>query len=138
MILKIDGNVNRYYAQTLCMVFFPGETFGENETAEYGVPEVHVSTYPLKDGDGVTACVSMRLNDRVSEAEATVLYSEPATIATHESIAVGKALFSAGKDLLGYIPPWGILTGVRPAKIAGKLIRDGNGIIKSKTILRDE
>jgi oxygen-independent coproporphyrinogen-3 oxidase len=39
---------------------------------------------------------------------------------------------------MGYIPPWGILTGIRPAKIAGKLIKGGNGIIKSKRILRDE
>jgi organic radical activating enzyme len=51
---------------------------------------------------------------------------------------VGRALFSAGKELLGYTPPWGILTGVRPAKIAGSLIRSGNGITKSKRILRDE
>ena len=31
MIVHIDGNVNRYYVQMLCMVFFPGSTFGEEE-----------------------------------------------------------------------------------------------------------
>ena len=31
MILKIDGSINRYYVQTLCMVFFPGATFSESE-----------------------------------------------------------------------------------------------------------
>ena len=45
MILKVEGNVNRYYVQTLCMVFFPGATFGENETAGVGVPEVTVNAY---------------------------------------------------------------------------------------------
>jgi len=33
MILSIDGNINRYYVETLCMVFFPGSTFGEKEDA---------------------------------------------------------------------------------------------------------
>ena len=137
MVLKIDGNINRYYVQTLCMVFFPGATFGENEEGGEGIPEVSVNVYPDADG-GVTAYVSMKLNDKVCDATASVSADENVSIATHEGIAVGRALFSAGKELLGHIPPWGILTGVRPAKIASALIREGNGITKSKRILRDE
>ena len=137
MILKIDGNINRYYVQTLCMVFFPGSTFGENEEPRDGVPEISISVYP--DGEiGETAYASIKLNDRVSEATETVPYSENITIATHAAIAVGRALFSAGKQLLGHIPPWGILTGIRPAKIAGTLLTDGRGVLKAKRVLRDE
>ena len=137
MILKIDGNINRYYVQTLCMIFFPGSTFGENEVSGEGIPEVSVNVYNDSEG-GVTSYVSIKLNDRVCDATASVGVDEPATIATKESIAVGRALFSAGKEMLGHIPPWGILTGVRPAKIATALIKGGNGITKSKRILRDE
>jgi oxygen-independent coproporphyrinogen-3 oxidase len=137
MILKTHGNINRYYVQTLCMVFFPGATFGENEESGEGIPEVNVNVYPDAD-DGVTAYVSMKLNDKVCDATATVPLEQSVTIATREAIAVGRALFSAGKELLGHIPPWGILTGVRPAKIASALIAQGNGITKSKRILRDE
>ncbi|MBE6537045.1 MAG: coproporphyrinogen dehydrogenase HemZ [Ruminococcaceae bacterium] len=137
MVLKIDGNINRYYVQTLCMIFFPGATFGENEESRDGVPEVSVNVYTDSDG-GATAYVTMKLNDRVCDATASVSAEEDVAIATKESIAVGKALFAAGKDMLGHIPPWGILTGVRPAKIASALIREGNGITKSKRILRDE
>jgi len=137
MILKIDGNINRYYVQTLCMVFFPGSTFGENEEPREGIPEISVSVYP--DGEfGETAYASIKLNDRVSEATETVPYSENISIATHAAIAVGRALFAAGKQLLGHIPPWGILTGIRPAKIAGTLLTDGKGILKAKRVLRDE
>ena len=136
MILKVDGNINRYYVQTLCMVFFPGATFGEDEEGGEGIPEVSVNVYGDNEG-GVTSYVSMKLNDKVCDATASVSSDEPAIIATREAIAVGRALFSAGKELLGHIPPWGILTGVRPAKIAGALIRGGNGITKSKRILRD-
>jgi oxygen-independent coproporphyrinogen-3 oxidase len=80
----------------------------------------------------------MTLNDRVCEANVTVSRSEEITIATHEALAVGRAIFAAGKELLGHIPPWGILTGIRPAKIAGELLKKGNGINKAKKILRDE
>ena len=117
MILKINGDINRYYVQTLCMIFFPGATFGENEVPGDGVPEVKVDIIPQKES--VTASVEIKLNDSSCSTTSTVWYSEEITIATHASLAVGRALFAAGKELLGHIPPWGILTGVRPAKVAG-------------------
>ena len=131
MILRLDPGVNRYYVQTLCMVFFPGSTFGENEEPGIGVPEVDVNIYS-DNNSGQTAFVSIKLNDRVCEATATVAPDEEVYISTRESIAVGRAIFAAGKELLGHTPPWGILTGVRPAKIAGKLLNSGKGILKTK------
>lgn len=137
MILHIEGDINRYYLQTLCMVFFPGATFGENEVPGEDVPEVFVNVYP--DGDlAYTAYVKIHLNDKVSEGVETVSADEQTTIATHASIAVGRAMFTAGKELLGHIPPWGILTGIRPAKVASGLLHTGIGVTKSKRVLRDE
>ena len=137
MILHVEGGINKYYVQTLCMVFFPGAKFGENELPGNDVPEVFVSVY--KDDDrSDSAFVSMKLNDKVCEATATVSVDEKITIAEPAAIAVGRAVFAAGKELLGHIPPWGILTGVRPAKIASALLSEGNGILKTKKILRDE
>lgn len=138
MILKINGNINKYYVQTLCMVFFPGATFGENEVAGEGVPEVAVDVYPDKNGEAVSAYISIKLNDKLCEATETVYLDEEVTFGTHESVAVGRAAFAAGKELLGHTPPWGILTGIRPAKVAGGLLRSGKGILKAKKIMRDE
>ena len=138
MILKINGNINKYYVQTLCMVFFPGATFGESEEPGEGVPEVAVDVYNDEDGKGVTAYVSIKLNDKVCDAKQSVSFDEEITFATHEAIAIGRAIFAAGKELLGHTPPWGILTGVRPAKVANSLLRSGKGILKAKKILRDE
>ena len=42
------------------------------------------------------------------------------------------------KELLGHTPPWGILTGVRPAKVANSILRSGKGVLKTKKVLRDE
>ncbi len=138
MILKISGNINRYYVQTLCMVFFPGSTFGENEVEAPGVPIVTLDVYGDKSNGTVSAYVSIKLNDRICEATETVSLDEEITIATHESLAVGRAIFAAGKELLGHTPPWGILIGVRPAKVAGALLDSGRGILKTKKIMRDE
>ena len=138
MILKIHGDINRYYVQTLCMVFFPGSTFGENEEPNEGVPEVTVEVFRDKKEGYVTAYVSMKLNDRICEATENVSLEEEMSIATHEAIAVGRAIFASGKELLGHTPPWGILTGVRPAKVASGLLLEGRGILKSKRVMRDE
>ena len=136
MILKIDGDISRYYVETLCLVFFPGSTFGENEESGFGIPEVYVNV--KHEDDGVFAYASIKLNDKTSEATEFLSSGDEIHIASRESVAVGRAMFSAGKDLLGHTPPWGILTGVRPAKVAGRLLYDGKGVIKSKRILRDE
>ncbi|MBO5907206.1 MAG: coproporphyrinogen dehydrogenase HemZ [Clostridia bacterium] len=137
MILHIHGDINRYYVETLCLIFFPGSTFKENEESAQGVPEVTVSVYSEKD-KSATAYVSIKLNDKICDATETVFYSENICIATHEAIAVGRAMLAAGKELVGHIPPWGILTGVRPAKVARSVFDSVKGIIKTKRILRDE
>ena len=137
MILRVEGDINKYYVQTLCMVFFPGATFGENELPGPDIPEVFVSVY--KDEDlSENAFASMKLNDKICEATANVSCEEKSSVLEPAAIAVGRAIFAAGKELLGHIPPWGILTGVRPAKIASALLSEGNGILKTKKILRDE
>lgn len=136
MILNINGDVNRYFVQTLCMVYFPGSTFGKNEEITEGTPKVDVTVYT--EGENVTARVAITLNDKSCEACESVPLNAEVTVATPSALAVGRALFAAGKDLLGYIPPWGILTGVRPAKIARALLKSGNDMNKSKRILRDE
>ena len=137
MILKITGDINRYYVQTLCMVFFPGATFGEDEESVEGVPEIQVLVEDHGEHE-LLAKVDICLNDKVSSATEIISLDEPVFIATHAAIAVGRAMFAAGREMLDHIPPWGILTGIRPAKIAAGLLRETRGILKTKKILRDE
>ena len=67
MILKINGDINKYYVQTLCMVFFPGATFGENEQPGIDVPEVSVDVYRDSENKNVISYVSIKLNDKLCE-----------------------------------------------------------------------
>ena len=137
MILHVDKAVNTYYVQTLCLVFFPGSKFGQNETSSPENPEVTVRV--------------LSHTDTAAEAEAIILYRGKETRGVGRAevnqhfdhakalqVAVGHAVFEAGKKYFGYMPPWGILTGVRSSKIASELLLAGNGVRNTKQILRDE
>ncbi len=136
MILRIDGGVNRYYVETLCMVFFPGATFSGSEQPGPDTPEVTVSL--RREGASVVAAATFRVGDKLTSGEGSCEPGEDKSPSRAEKIAVGRAMFAAGKAFFSYTPPWGILTGVRPAKVATELIRKGNGIRQSRAILRDE
>ena len=124
MILKINGNIKPYYVQTLCMIFFPGAKFPENE--EY-TPETVVAVLDLNETEeGVSAHVTLAQGEKSAQADASLLWDR--THADRErqiKIAAGDAFMQAGIAFTGFTPPWGILTGVRPAKVATELLEAG-------------
>ena len=68
MRLILDGPVNVYYVQTLCMIFFPGAKFGEAEKNDPTAPEVRLT---LTERDGgmeakATVTVTARARPRPS------------------------------------------------------------------------
>lgn len=138
MILTVEGDISAYYVQTLCLLFFPGSKFGVEEKPEPEKPEAHVRFF--REGEAFCATARLLYQGRAARAEATITRAEfpEGSDERLAKIAVGRAVFAAGKELLGYTPPWGILTGVRPSKVASELILTGNGILRSKRILRDE
>lgn len=119
MKIYIDGNINRYYVQTLCMIFFPGAKFSDSEAEGPDTPVLHLS---LETSDYVcTARATITLSGKRTEGFATVdRYGESDSLSPKR--AVGFAVYRAGCELFGYVPEWGILTGVRPAKFAMDLL----------------
>lgn len=137
MILHLNGETNRYYVQTLCMVFFPGAKFGEGEEATPETPVVSLTVTDL-DGGGKCACAEISYRGRTTTATESVYPDENIVGDRVAKIAEGRAIFGAGKEMFRHTPPWGILTGVRPSKVASELLVAGRGILKSKAVLRDE
>ncbi len=137
MILHVDNNVNPYYVQTLCLVFFPGSKFGANEQSSEDNPEMTVRL--LKETDTeieATAILHYHGKECVGNGYAAVSEDLPASKIMN--VAVGRAVFEAGKSFFGYMPPWGILTGVRSSKVAAELLLTGKGLRRAKQIMRDE
>lgn len=123
MKLYINGEINSYYVQTLCMLFFPGAKFSAEE-ALTDDSDVVTLTILHTDG-GVTAKAEMRSGKRCALKERFEPFKDGVTKVKTAKIAAGVAIVAAGEELFECTPPWGILTGVRPAKIAAQYVEAG-------------
>lgn len=136
MKLITSGEVNPYYVQTLCLIFFPGAKFAEDEEVTSDTPVV---TVDAQNTDlGVQAKVSIRIGDHITFGEAFVPHPTRKATVSVPKVAVGKAFSAAAEEFFGYLPSWGILTGIRPSKIAGQIYREGHTPAQVRKILRDE
>ena len=130
MNIKIESPVNKYYVQTLCMIFFPGEKFGEKEEERSDAPSLYLKTE--KREECIAAMARMRIGDKEAVAEKEALLIPQRTEERTMKIAVGAAILAAAGELMGYRPAWGMLIGVRPSKVATEMLNSG----MSKTRVR--
>ena len=139
MNIKIESLVkpiNKYYVQTLCMIFFPGEKFGEAEEERTDVPSLYlrVSSYE----GGICARAEITLGDNRCISEKQIDFSEDRTEERTAKIAVGAAILAAAGELMGYRPSWGMLIGVRPSKVATEMLNMGMSKTKVKRMLTSD
>ena len=123
MKLQIEGKINVYYVQMLCMIFFPGISFKQEDEDKEGEPSLYVRMDEREDG--YMARATMFYKNKSASAEQFCSFTQSETKARCAKLAVGAAVMSAGEKLLGYRPSWGIMTGVRPAKLAMELLEAG-------------
>ncbi len=118
MKLYLCGHGFRYETENLCRVFFQNEEIEvSNDASGFGSGGISV----LTKTEGNTLFVWARAGGREQTREKAV----PADIDDNESEReLLCLLFSALSGLTGYVPPWGILTGVRPSKLMGALINE--------------
>ncbi len=137
MKLILDTDVNVNYIQTLCMIFFPGAKFALDEVVTDETPVVTVRTRIVEDNK-IYAFAEIRIGEQAERAEHTQIIRDKDEKRAGK-IAVGKAVFKAGEAFFGYTPAWGILTGIRPAKISGQLYEKlGESEFHTKKALRHE
>ena len=136
MNIKIDSTVNRYYVQTLAMIFFPGERFGESEENNPDAPSLYVKTVKTPTGIEAYAEISHGGETRNSTylSEFTDMRTEERTV----KLAVGGAVICAAGELIGYRPAWGMLIGVRPSKVASEMLNAGLSKTKVKKLLNSD
>lgn len=123
MKLIVEGDVNLYYVQTLCLLYFPGEKFSQTEEV---TPQTTVARVKLEETEGgVTALAEITWDGKTQSHVCTEAFRESYTKQRTIKIAVGTAFCKAGEKLFGFTLPWGMMTGVRPAKIAAELFESG-------------
>ncbi len=136
MIVKVNGNVKPYYVQTIAMIFFPGAKFPENEEC---TSETVVLTLDMTEtADGVHSTVTIAQGERSVTSEAATAWTKSADRDHVRKLSSGEALLQAGAAFTGYTPPWGILTGVRPAKVASELFERGLTPDEAAAVIAEE
>lgn len=117
MILSLVNNTFEYELQKLCMLFLPYEkiTAGE-ETAEGDNAVARL----FKGETDTRLEAFLRLGGRETIREDSVANSHPEYEKECER-RLAVQLFNCFCEVTGRRPPWGILTGVRPAKLMGRL-----------------
>ena len=134
MKLHIEGNINAYYVQTLCMIFFPGEKFSPE-----GVEDPHELYLTVTESEGgVTATARIVCDGKTATAEKTLEPRADLTADRLKKIAIGHVVLNAAGEVLHYRPSWGMLTGVRPSKVATELLQLGNSKTRTKKALASD
>ena len=135
MKIFLDSPINKYYVQTLGMIFFPGARFGENEEDE-NAPAMSVKT--VEDEGGIKAYATVSVNQKSESAEYYAEFTPDRTKERVLKLAIGGAVLTAASALLGYRPVWGMMIGVRPAKVASEMLDAGYSKTKVKKTLNTD
>lgn len=142
MVLFTDNHAYHYEMENLCRVFFPYErikTTRENIKDESGL---YVRTALEKGEYESVITVEADIKGQKKTVSRTVK-NDTAYYEKECERIMAVSLYDCLTVLSGYTPDWGILTGVRPAKLMNRLIDDMGGekaqaYFKSKLLVSDK
>lgn len=122
MILRIYNHDFHYEAENLCRVFYPYEKIKVVKTSE-GEDALEVVTLLNKTEEKAYITVEFSVSGEIfrkdEELDLTSVYEDHRSYCER---AMMISLYSVLSEATGYVPQWGILTGVRPSKLMTTLI----------------
>lgn len=119
MILYVKNHPYLYECENLCRVFFPDETI---KTVTDGDGEDAISAFTEVQKTECKTTVTARVSAFDKTKETSIQFDNDDS--DYDECCERKlatALFTALRDVTGYTPQWGLLTGVRPAKLMHSL-----------------
>lgn len=131
MPIILIGNTFKYEIEATVKLFIGASRFD----FFYEMPcDFSAEEYVIAEIDGCTLKCTARLDGREISLEKELSESEvnERSIAEHE---LCRLVFTALKKLTGIIPPWGLLTGIRPVKKVISLIEEGKSRAEIDDIL---
>ncbi len=136
MKLNIEGQVNVYYVQTLCMIFYPGEKFSEDQEITPDTPVLDLKV--TEDADGYAVNATLTQGNKCESAQRNYSWRDDIDKDRLLKLALGDVILAVCGEVCGYRPSWGMLTGVRPSKVATDLLKKGVSKTRVKKILSSE
>lgn len=113
MILRVLNHKFHYEMENLCRVFYPFEKIKVVHDGE-GEDNICIST-EMNGEYNITVCVTV--NGKTKSTCATVENYDEC------ELKMAVLLFNLLSEITGYVPKWGVLTGVRPSKLMNTLIK---------------
>ena len=138
MRIELNGKINGTYVQTLCAMFFHGEKFPKDSSNE----EKYIIVSTNETENGIECTCELFANGKKENGFGFCAFSSDEPYERTSKTAVGKAVYEAGVRITGKSIPWGILTGIRPSKVANELIlthgeEKALEILKNRYLLSD-
>ncbi|NLG53595.1 MAG: coproporphyrinogen dehydrogenase HemZ [Clostridiales bacterium] len=138
MKLYLDGHGFIYPAQQIAICVFPDE---RHETVEKKPDDGDYAVISLvHEGDNIYSECELSRNGEVyfGKSPTENRGENPLEYARHAGRAVRTAFYKAAVEFLGKNPPWGAVTGIRPAKIPLKLFEKGLSERETDGVLENE
>ena len=126
MILIIDSHPFRYEMEALCRMFLHGRELKITEEAEIPPKEDYI--YTALEGDEIT--VKAKIDGKYAEAKHTA--------ENEHARNMELAVFGVLTEILSIRPKWGVLTGIRPVKLAMQMHDEGLSEEEIRKKLKEE
>ncbi len=119
MIITVNDTENSakpLYYQSLVLLYLPCEKFSESDDKNSLIVNASVVNGVYKV-DVFLSVGEKRVNKSVSEIVDSSKYAQMKNL-------IGRLILDCFNEMFGYYPPWGISTGVKPVKLAGKFVSE--------------
>ena len=133
MPVVLIGNSFKYEIEAILKLFFNTARFSFSNAPEDACGDSFVSAELSQQDNIVNLSVTVKLLDKAPVQKCTAADSED----DHEYILC-HMLYHILCDITGVVPPWGMMTGIRPVKKVIELMRAGKTKSEIFAILRDK
>ena len=121
MILELIGNSYKYECEKIIRIFFPAEKVLEGKSALE--PDRYIICEVKENASENTYSCKAFIDGRDGEFSFSYPVGEDDGDSLRERL-LAKAMIRVLSAITGIVPPWGILTGIRPAKLMRKYISE--------------
>ena len=138
MYLKLIHHDYKYAVEQIMLILFPGEKpdYGETpEEANQAVSSLSISQV------WATAQTRLQWQGRTALGISRVKASELTDQLTRDRLLqriIKQSFYKAAVECTGITPPWGALTGIRPAKLASKALKESGSEAEVRRLFQRE
>lgn len=121
ILLKLINHKRLYYLESMCILFFPGIKIKTADNLRGDRHNIKVSSRLIFFGNGVRGVTEISADGK----KARSVCSEKGGSDKNIQSVLKKSFYNAALRITEINVPWGVLTGIRPSKIAIKLMNKG-------------